>query len=173
VWATKGSFEDIIVRYGASAGLLDASGRLKLRIEKGGGDRVVSALVAGLARLNPLATVIDTSPYDRAMRRLHNYMKDDAGFRADMEGYRELRFPPHSAWMCFTDGVSHASLEGQFALVTTMIVRRERMRDVSAERMARHDHLVALGAGRDHRHRHAAGGLEPREVSARRARQVR
>jgi hypothetical protein len=128
VWATKGSFEDMISRYGAKAGLLDGGGRLSLRIEKRGGDRVVSALVAGLARLNPLATVLDTSPYDRAMRRLHNYMKDDPGFRADMANYQELRFRPLSAWMCFTDGVSHASLEGQFALVTTMIVRRERMR---------------------------------------------
>jgi 3-deoxy-D-manno-oct-2-ulosonic acid (Kdo) hydroxylase len=105
-----------------------AGGRLRLRIEKRGGDRVVSALVAGLARLNPLATVLDTSPYDRAMRRLHNYMKDDPDFRADMQGYRELRFPPLSAWMVFTDGVSHASLEGQFALVTTIIVRRAQMR---------------------------------------------
>jgi len=128
VWATKGSFEDMIARHGARAGLLDDAGRLKLRIEKRGGDRVVSALVAGLARLNPLATVIDTSPYDRAMRRLHNYMKDDPDFRADMEGYLEVRFPPLSAWMVFTDGVSHASLEGQFALVTTMIVRRAHMR---------------------------------------------
>jgi hypothetical protein len=128
VWATKGSFEDMIERYGARAGLLDESGRLRLRIEKRGGDRAVSALVAGFARLNPLATVLDTSPYDRAMRRLHNYMKDDPGFRADPAGYVELRFPPLSAWMVFTDGVSHASLEGQFALVTTMIVRRARMR---------------------------------------------
>jgi hypothetical protein len=128
VWATKGSFQDMIERHGARAGLLDGAGRLRLRIDKRGGDRVVSALVAGLARLNPLATVLDTSPYDRAMRRLHNYMKDDAGFRADMQGYREIRFPPLSAWMVFTDGVSHASLEGQFALVTTMIVRRARMR---------------------------------------------
>jgi hypothetical protein len=128
VWATKGDFEAMIARHGARAGLVDESGRLRLRIEKRGTDRVVSALVAGLARLNPLATVIDTSPYDRAMRRLHNYMKDDAAFLADMEGYREMRFPPLSAWMVFTDGVSHASLEGQFAFVTTMIVRRDRMR---------------------------------------------
>jgi hypothetical protein len=128
IWATKGSFEDMIARYGTRAGLLDAAGRLCLPIEKRGGDRLVSALVAGLARLNPLATVLDTSPYDRAMRRLHNYMKDDPEFRADMSGYEEIRFPPHSAWMVFTDGVSHASLEGQFALVTTMIVRRARMR---------------------------------------------
>ncbi len=128
VWATKGDFETMIARHGARAGLVDEAGRLRLGIEKRGADRVFSALVAGLARINPLATVIDTSPYDRAMRRLHNYMKDDPAFLADMEGYLEMRFPPLSAWMVFTDGVSHASLEGQFALVTTMIVRRARMR---------------------------------------------
>ena len=59
VWATKGSFQDMIERYGERAGLLDDGGKLRLRIEKRGGDRVVSALVAGLARLNPLATVRD------------------------------------------------------------------------------------------------------------------
>jgi hypothetical protein len=128
VWATKGNFADMLARHGARAGLLDDAGALKLRIEKNGGDRFVSAVIAGLARLNPLATVLDTSPYDRAMRRLHNYMKDDPGFLTDMEGYVEMRFPPLAAWMVFTDGVSHASLEGQFALVTTMIVRRARMR---------------------------------------------
>ena len=128
VWATKGSFDDLLQRYGTRAGLLDEAGRLRVGIVKGGGDRAVSALISGLTRLNPLATVLDTSPYDRAMRRLHNYMKDDPGFRADPTGYQEMRFPPLSAWMVFTDGVSHASLEGQFALVTTMIVRRERMR---------------------------------------------
>jgi hypothetical protein len=30
--------------------------------------------------------------------------------------------------MVFTDGVSHASLSGQFALVTTIIVRRRHMK---------------------------------------------
>ncbi len=128
VWATKGSFQDLLERYGTRSGLLDEAGRLCVSITKGGGDRVLSTLIAGLARLNPLATVLDSSPYDRAMRRLHNYMKDDPEFRADPSGYQELRFPPNTAWMVFTDGVSHASLEGQFALVTTMIVRRERMR---------------------------------------------
>lgn len=97
-------------------------------MKKRGGDRLVSALAAGLACLNPLATVIDTGPYDRAMRRLHNDMEDDPGFLADMEGYLEMRFPALSARMVFTDGVSHASLEGQYALVTTMIVRRSSMR---------------------------------------------
>lgn len=128
VWATKGPFDELLDRYGSRAGLLDEAGRLCVPITKGGGDRAFSAVVSGLARLNPLATVLDSSPYDRAMRRLHNYMKDDEAFRADATGYREIRFPPNSAWMVFTDGVSHASLEGQYALVTTMIVRRAQMR---------------------------------------------
>jgi hypothetical protein len=84
--------------------------------------------VRALGRLNPLARVLDSSPYDRAMRRLHNFMKDDAEFRQDQRGYQELRFPPYSAWMVFTDSVSHASLSGQFAFVTTIIVRRRHMR---------------------------------------------
>lgn len=128
VWATKGTFEDVLDRCGHKAGLLDESGRLAVSITKGGADRAFSAIVAGLARLNPLATVLDSSPYDRAMRRLHNYMKDDETFKTDLTGYQEMRFPPNTAWTVFTDGVSHASLEGQFALVTTMIVRRARMR---------------------------------------------
>ena len=128
VWATRGPFEEVLDRFGTRAGLLDGSGRLCVPITKGPADRAFSAVVSGLARLNPLATVLDSSPYDRAMRRLHNYMKDDEAFKADVAGYEEIRFPPNSAWMVFTDGVSHASLEGQFALVTTMIVRRARMR---------------------------------------------
>lgn len=128
VWATKGTFDQVLERCGRKSGLLDESGRLAVSISKGGGDRAFSALVAGLAYLNPLATVLDSSPYDRAMRRLHNYMKDDEEFKGDLSGYQEIRFPPGSAWTVFTDGVSHASLEGQFALVTTMIVRRARMR---------------------------------------------
>jgi len=128
VWATKGTFEDVLNRHGRQAGLLDDSGRLCVSVTKAGADRAFSAVVAGLAHLNPLATVLDSSPYDRAMRRLHNYMKDDAGFRNDPAGLQEIRFPPYSAWTVFTDGVSHASLAGQFALVTTMIVRRARMR---------------------------------------------
>jgi hypothetical protein len=55
-------------------------------------------------------------------------MKDDEAFKAHMTGYQDMRFSPTTAWTLFTDGVSHASFEGQFALVTTMIVRRSRMR---------------------------------------------
>jgi hypothetical protein len=128
VWASKGSLQEVLERHGAAAGLLDASGRLKLPIEKGLADHAFSAAIGGLARLNPLAHTLDSSPYDRTMRRLHNYMKDSDGFKQDMRGFEELRFPPYSAWMVFTDGVSHASLSGQFALVTTIIVSRQALR---------------------------------------------
>jgi 3-deoxy-D-manno-oct-2-ulosonic acid (Kdo) hydroxylase len=128
VWATKGPIEQILSRYGRKAGLIDAQGRLALRLTKSAADRALSGLVSGLAHLNPLARVLDTTPYDRAMRRLHNYMKDDPAFKQDREGYEEIRFPPYSAWMVFTDSVSHASVSGQFAFVTTIIVRRKHMK---------------------------------------------
>jgi hypothetical protein len=128
VWASKGSIGDLLERHGAAAGLVSSSGQLKQRIDEGVADQTFSALIGGLARLNPLARVLDSSPYDRAMRRLHNYMKDSDAFKSDPRGYEEIRFPPHSAWVVFTDGVSHASVSGQFALVTTMIVRRQALR---------------------------------------------
>ncbi len=128
VWATQGPIDRIVERFGREAGLIGADGRLARRLTKGPADRALSAALGGLAHLNPLARVLDTSPYDRAMRRLHNYMKDNATFRDDRRDYEELRFPPYSAWMVFTDGVSHASLSGQFAFVTTIIVRRRHMK---------------------------------------------
>lgn len=128
VWASKGPVQDIVSRFGREAGLLDAQGRLAVGVTKAATDHAFSGLVRGLSRLNPLARVLDSSPYDRAMRRLHNYMKDSPEFQQDQRSYQEIRFPPGSSWMVFTDSVSHASLSGQFALVTTIIVRRQRMR---------------------------------------------
>jgi hypothetical protein len=128
VWATKGPVEDIVSRFGHEAGLIDADGKLAVNLAKAAPDKAFSGLVRTLSRLNPLARVLDSSPYDRAMRRLHNFMKDAALFRQDQRGYEEIRFPPNSAWMVFTDSVSHASLSGQFALVTTIIVRRDQMK---------------------------------------------
>ncbi len=128
VWATKGDFQSVLARIGREAGVLDAQGRPVSTVDKGILDCAFSGLVFGLGRLNPMARVLDSSPYDRLMRRLHNYMKDSAEFHADMRGFEELRFAPGSAWMVFTDGVSHASLEGQYAFVTTCIVPRANLR---------------------------------------------
>ena len=66
------------------------------------------------------------SPYDEFMHRCHNAMKEDAAFQESCPKQR-WEFPPHSTWIVFTDCVSHAVLEGQYALEQTFIVSRNAM----------------------------------------------
>jgi len=61
------------------------------------------------------------SPYDDLMHRCHNAMKGDAMFQENTPKNR-WEFPPNSAWMVFTDCVSHAVLSGQYALEQTLLV---------------------------------------------------
>ena len=123
VWATRGTFPELFERYARSAGLSSVAAK---GLEKGlldhartGALRAVSAL--GLR----LAKTLDSSPYDRAMRRFHNFMKDDPAFRGGRDGYEQFRFRPSSAWMVFTDMRSHACLAGRHALVNTFLVPLE------------------------------------------------
>ncbi len=98
-------------------------------LTKGPLDHARTGLLRLLASAGlPIATVLDSSPYDREMRRFHNYMKDTPAFQADPRGHQEFRFPPYSAWMVFTDSVSHACLSGQYCFVHTSIVRLENCR---------------------------------------------
>ena len=121
VWGTKGTFADCMRRYPE---LWEAAnkGRPAVKLEKSFADRLFSGSVAALSRALPLARNIDSSPYDRAMRRIHNRMKESSGFRDNDADYRTIHFPPMSAWMVFTDGISHSVLTGQYALVTTVLV---------------------------------------------------
>ncbi|MGD8324633.1 MAG: Kdo hydroxylase family protein [Gammaproteobacteria bacterium] len=121
VWGTKGSFADCMRRYPE---LWDAAnrGRPQIGLDKSLADRLYSGSVAALSRALPLARNIDSSPYDRAMRRIHNRMKESDGFRDNDGDYRTIHFPPMSAWMVFTDGISHSVLTGQYAFVTTVLV---------------------------------------------------
>lgn len=57
-------------------------------------------------------------PYDEFMHRCHNAMKEDAQFQQQTPRQR-WEFPPGSAWMVFTDCVSHAVLSGQYAIEQT------------------------------------------------------
>ena len=66
------------------------------------------------------------SPYDEFMHRCHNAMKEDAEFQKNCPKQR-WEFPPHSTWIVFTDFVSHAVLQGQYALEQTFIISREAM----------------------------------------------
>lgn len=128
VWASKGNFQDVFERHGGQAGLgyEDAGADY---LEKRAMDHVRSGLLNTLARVGlPMAKVLDSSPYDREMRKFHNFMKDTPEFQADPQGHQEFRFPPYSAWMVFTDTVSHACLSGQYCFVQTSIVRLENCR---------------------------------------------
>ncbi|HUO67697.1 MAG TPA: Kdo hydroxylase family protein [Gammaproteobacteria bacterium] len=121
VWGTKGGFGALLARHRE---LIDAAkgGRDRVVLEKGPFDRLYSGMVTALSKVYPLFQVIDSSPYDRSMRRIHNYMKENPAFRDSREGYQEIHFPPLSSWMVFTDGISHSVLSGQHALVTTVLI---------------------------------------------------
>ncbi len=121
VWGTKGSFADLMQRHQP---LWEAAKGNKpgVPVEKGPLDRAYSGLISTASKVYPLLRVIDSSPYDRSMRRIHNYMKETPEFREDRSDYQEIRFPPMSAWMVFTDGISHAALTGQYALISTALI---------------------------------------------------
>ena len=128
VWASKGNFSELLQTHGERAGLAYASSGSRY-LAKGPLDHLWSGLVKGLSRAGmPATRVLDSSPFDREMRRFHNYMKDTPEFQQDQSNHQEFRFPPFSAWMVFTDTVSHACLSGQFAFIHTSIVRLESCR---------------------------------------------
>ena len=115
VWASKGTFRELHAKHARQAGVSGS-------VQPGPLDRALSAALGAAARVSPKLKLIDTSPYDRLMRRFHNFMKDTPSFRESRDGLVELRFRPFSAWMVLTDAVSHACLSGQHALVDTFVV---------------------------------------------------
>ncbi|HET9751829.1 MAG TPA: Kdo hydroxylase family protein [Myxococcales bacterium] len=114
VWISKGTFEELFRKHGAEAGI--RTGALEAALP----ERALSGALSLLGRAFPMARVLDTSPYDRRMRRFHNWMKDTPAFQAPP--HQRFSFAPFSAWMVLTDGVSHACVSGQHALVDTFLV---------------------------------------------------
>jgi hypothetical protein len=128
VWASKGNFNDLFRSHGDRA-QLSYRGAGDKYLRKGLLDHAWTGLVKAVAGMGmPTVRVLDSSPFDREMRRFHNYMKDTPAFQQQSDGHQEFRFPPFSAWMVFTDTVSHACLSGQFAFVHTSIVRLDSCR---------------------------------------------
>jgi 3-deoxy-D-manno-octulosonic acid hydroxylase-like protein len=114
VWMSKGNFEELLRRYGEEAGVRKGDLRPPLP------ERALSVLLRIIRRVFPMARLIDTSPYDRRMRRFHNWMKDTPAFQHPP--HERLSFGPFSAWMVLTDGVSHACVSGQHALADTFLI---------------------------------------------------
>jgi hypothetical protein len=120
VWATRGAFPELLQRYRSEAGLENITAR---KLQKGPLDHLRTGLLHTIDKLGtPVSRALDSSPYDRAMRRFHNFMKDSPEFQADPDGRQEIRFAPNSAWMVFTDMVSHACLSGQHCLNYTALL---------------------------------------------------
>jgi len=121
VWGTKGSFNALMQRH-QELWAAAKGGKSRVPVDKTPIDHLFSGFVKAVSKVYPIAQVADSSPYDRSMRRIHNFMKENADFRDSRAGYQEIHFPPMSAWMVFTDGISHSVLTGQHALVTTLLV---------------------------------------------------
>ena len=116
VWASKGTFRDLVARFGDEAGLKRGAPTPTVF------GRALSGAIGLASKAVPALKMVDTSEYDRRMRRFHNFMKDTESFTSSREGQVELRFGPLSSWMVLTDSVSHACLEGQHAFVDTFVV---------------------------------------------------
>lgn len=103
VWVTSETFAQLLERYGPQVGLPPGQGGTWLRQL---GENVLRLFQPGRP---------PRSSYDAFMRRFHHFLKahDDFQERAPR---RFWSFPPGSAWLVFTDGLSHAELRGQYAL---------------------------------------------------------
>jgi hypothetical protein len=114
VWITTQNFDVIGPQFAKAIGLP----------QKQSAHPVATAVraIAAAARL-PGA---NRSPYDEFMHQCHNAMKEDGQFQQNCPK-RRWEFPPHSTWIVFTDFVSHAVLQGQYALEQTFIISREAM----------------------------------------------
>src|SRR5580704_12223044 len=116
VWTTSQTFEAIGPHFAKSIGLP--------------GPRSANPLARGLRSLAGALRIpgAHRPPYDNFMHRCHNAMKEDTNFRETCPKQR-WEFPPGSSWMAFTDCVSHAVLEGQYALEQTFLISRQAMVD--------------------------------------------
>jgi len=120
VWASKGDFRSVFARHAQRAGFTGPNGWVG-RLDKNAFDHVLSGVIRALSAAVPLAKVLDTSPYDRAMKRFHDYLKDNPDFQSELESHVEMRFAPYSAWMVFADGVTHGCLSGQHCFIWTAL----------------------------------------------------
>lgn len=119
VWRSAGSFSDLVEEFAPKAGVpLDGSA-----VRLGAADKARNAAVRMLEKLGVAqAGLLGSSAYDRAMRRLHNTIKEDDAFQSDAARMVQMSFAPFESWMVFTDGVSHAAVSGQHAIVHTFHV---------------------------------------------------
>jgi hypothetical protein len=66
--------------------------------------------------------------YDHIMLQLHDRMKSDSRYQAEVE-QTEQEFPAGSTWLAFADQVAHAGMKGQYLLEQTFLLASAQMHD--------------------------------------------
>jgi hypothetical protein len=103
VWVTSDTFARLLERFGEKVGLPAGDGR--------GWARRLGQELLGLFQPG----VQERTPYDSFMLRLHHFLKTNSEFQ-ERAPRRFWHFAPGTAWLAFTDTLSHAELRGQYAL---------------------------------------------------------
>jgi hypothetical protein len=112
VWMTSMSFAKVLEKYGASVGLpRERTSTWVHRLGQG---------ILGLFQPN----LFERTEYDDFMLRLHHFLKNNDEFQE--RAPRKLwHFRPGTAWLLFSDTISHAELRGQYALEHSFFVAPE------------------------------------------------
>jgi hypothetical protein len=112
VWATSDTFAKVLEKYGDQVGWTsEQGGNWVLRLSQG-----------FLGMFQPTAS--ERTRYDEFMLRLHHFLKANDDFQ-DRANRRLWHFKPGTAWLLFSDTVSHAELRGQHALEHSFFVAPE------------------------------------------------
>ena len=109
VWATSETFDKLIAQYGSAIGLPSL-------FSEGWATRFGQGLLNIFQPGSSQRTI-----YDRFMLRFHHFLKANDPFQ-ERTPKRFWQFAPGTAWLAFTDSLSHADLRGRFALEHSFFV---------------------------------------------------
>jgi hypothetical protein len=112
VWATSDTFAKVLEKYGDQVGW--TSDQRSNWVQR------LSQRIVGIFQ----PTVRERTRYDEYMLRLHHFLKANDDFQ-DRANRRLWHFKPGTAWLLFSDTVSHAELRGQHALEHSFFVAPE------------------------------------------------
>jgi len=112
VWMTSDVFAKVLEKYGTTVGLPTQRDITWIR-------RLRQGI---LSLFQPNAS--ERTEYDDFMLRLHHFLKTNDEFQ-ERAARKLWHFKPGTAWLLFSDTVSHAELRGQYALEHSFLVARQ------------------------------------------------